>query len=154
MIYLALYQPDIAQNTGTLLRFGACLNVPVHVIHPAGFALTDRGLKRAGLDYLERASLTEHDDWSAFRDWQTGANSRLIALTTRAEERYCDFSFRPGDVLLLGRESAGLPQSVHQCADHRLSVPQAEGTRSLNMAVAGAIVAAEALRQLDGFPGT
>lgn len=152
MIHLALYQPDIAQNTGTLLRFGACLGISVHIIHPAGFAMTDRGLKRAGLDYLDRAALFEHTDWHAFQSWRSDNDLRLVALTTRVSDRYCDFSFRTGDVLLLGRESAGLPQSVHDRADARLAIPQSEGTRSLNMAVAGAVVASEALRQLNGFP--
>ena len=156
MIHLALYQPDIAQNTGTLLRLGACLDVPVHVIHPAGFALSDRNLKRAGMDYLERAALTEHADWAAFEAWRAdgdeGGGHRLVALTTRAATRYCDFAFAPGDVLLLGRESAGLPQAVHEAANARIAIPQTEGTRSLNMAIAGAIATAEALRQLDAFP--
>ena len=152
MIHLALYQPDIAQNTGTLLRFGACSGIAVHIIHPAGFALTDRGLKRAGLDYLDRAALVEHPDWSAFKGWRSGNGHRLIVLSTRASDRYFDFSFRARDVLLLGRESAGLPEMIHDEADARLAIPQTEGTRSLNVALAGAIVASEALRQTDGFP--
>ncbi len=152
MIHLALYQPDIAQNTGTLLRFGACMGVAVHIIHPAGFALTDRGVKRAGLDYLDRAALVEHAEWTAFQSWRSAGNHRLVVLTTKAADRYCDFAFRGGDVLLLGRESAGLPETVHDQADARLAIPQTAGTRSLNMAIAGAVAASEALRQIGGFP--
>ena len=134
------------------MRFGACSGVAIHIIHPAGFALTDPGLKRAGLDYLDRAALVEHSDWSAFMSWRSGNSHRLIVLSTRASDRYFDFSFRPGDVLLLGRESAGLPETIHNEADARLAIPQTEGTRSLNVALAGAIVASEALRQTGGFP--
>lgn len=152
MIALALYQPDIPQNAGTILRLGACLGVPVHLIHPASFALSDRNLKRAGMDYLDRANLTEHDDWAAFADWRRRAGGRLVALTTKAEQRYTDFAFGRGDVLLLGRESAGLPEAVHAAADARVAIPMAAGARALNVAVAAGIVAAEALRQLDEFP--
>jgi tRNA (cytidine/uridine-2'-O-)-methyltransferase len=154
MIQLALYQPDIPQNAGTILRLGACLGLAVHIIHPASFALTDRNLRRAGMDYLDRASLSEHDDWAAFEAWRKGSGHRLIALTTKASAPYHAFAFRPGDVLLLGRESAGLPDAVHAAADARLAIPVADGTRSLNVAVAAGIVAAEALRQLDGFPAS
>jgi len=152
MIALALYQPDIPQNAGTILRLGACLRLAVHVVHPASFALSDRNLRRAGMDYLDLAILTEHDDWAAFEAWLRRENRRLVALTTKAERRYTDFAFEAGDVLLLGRESAGLPAAVHEAADARLAIPMATGTRSLNVAVAAGIVAAEALRQLDGFP--
>ncbi len=152
MIALALYQPDIPQNAGTILRLGACLGVPVHVIHPASFALSDRNLKRAGMDYLDRANLTEHDDWAAFEAWRRKDRRRLVALTTKAEQRYTDFAFQDGDVLLLGRESAGLPEAVHNAAGARIAIPMAKGARSLNVAVAAGIVAAEALRQTDAFP--
>ena len=153
MIHLALFQPDIPQNTGTILRLGACFDIPVHIIHPASFALSDRNLKRAGMDYLDRAILSEHDDWAAFESWRRDGGHRLMALTTSADRPYASFAFRSGDVLLLGRESAGLPEAVHQAADARLAIPMAKGTRSLNVAVAAGIVTAEALRQLDGFPG-
>ncbi len=151
MIHLALYQPDIPQNTGTLLRLGACLSVPVHIVHPASFALTDRNLKRAGMDYLDRAALTEHRDWAAFQAWRREHGHRLVALTTEAAAAYTGFAFRPGDVLLLGRESAGLPDDVHAAADARLTIPQTAGTRSLNVAIAGGMAVGEALRQLGGF---
>jgi len=152
MIHLALFQPDIPQNTGTILRLGACFGIAVHIIHPASFALSDRNLKRAGMDYLDRAVLHEHDDWAAFEAWRKDSSCRLVALTTSAEQPYTDFAFQSGDVLLLGRESAGLPEAVHEAADARLAIPVAEGSRSLNVAIAAGIVAAEALRQLDGFP--
>ncbi len=152
MTALALFQPDIAQNTGTILRTAACFGVPVHLIHPAGFALTDKGLRRAGMDYLERAALTEHDDWAAFANWRQAEGNRLVALTTKASTDLYDFTFAPGDIILMGRESAGLPDTVHDIAEARLLIPQVPGTRSLNVAVAAGIVLAEGLRQL-GRPG-
>ncbi len=146
---LALYQPDIPQNCGTLLRLGACLGVPLDVIEPCGFVLSDRLLKRAGMDYLDKAALTRHADWDAFRARLPG---RLVLLTTAGEQSYHAFSFRPDDTLLLGRESAGVPPEVHQAADARLAIPMKAGLRSLNVAVAGAMALGEALRQTGGFP--
>ena len=151
MIRLALYQPDIAQNAGAILRLGACFGVPVHIIHPAGFALSDRTLRRAGMDYLDRAERVEHADWAAFERWAKRDGGRLVALTTRGETRLPDFDFRPNDILLLGRESAGLPDLVLAGADARLRIPLKTGTRSLNIAVAAGIATAEALRQTGGF---
>ena len=152
MIRLALYQPDIAANTGAVLRLGACFGVPIHIIHPAGFALSDRTLRRAGMDYLERAERVEHADWAAFEAWAQKDGGRLVALTTRGETRLPDFAFRPDDILLLGRESAGLPEPVLARADQRLRIPLNAGARSLNVAVAAGIAAAEALRQTGAFP--
>ncbi len=149
---LALYQPDIPQNTGTLLRLGACLGVPVHVIEPAGFVFSDRRLRRAGLDYLPRAARIHHDDWPAFLAWTRREGRRIVLLSTRAETDYADLIYLKGDVLLLGRESAGVPEEVHRQADRRVRIPLAPGCRSLNQAVAGAMVLGEALRQLAGFP--
>lgn len=143
---LALFQPDIAQNTGTLLRLGACLGVEVHLIEPCGFPFNDRKFRRAGMDYIDRARLTRHPSWGAFRD--TTAGRRLILLTTRAAQPYTSFRFQEGDILLLGRESAGVPDEVHESADARLIIPMPGGARSLNVAVAGAMVAGEAMRQL------
>lgn len=150
---LALYQPDIPQNTGTILRLAACLGVPVDVIGPAGFDMTDKSLRRAGLDYLEHVDLTRHESFEAFMAGvqQAGAG-RLILLSTHASERHTDFRFEPGDTLLLGRESAGVPENVHKAADARVRVPIRRGLRSLNIAVAAALVLGEALRQTDGFP--
>lgn len=148
---LALYQPDIPQNTGTILRLGACFGVPVDIIEPCGFPFSDRGLKRAGMDYLSQADYVRHADWAAFRAAQA-PDARLILLTTRAAEPYCDFRFAPGDTLLLGRESAGVPEDVHETADARLLIPMRPGARSLNVAVAAAMVLGEALRQTESFP--
>jgi tRNA (cytidine/uridine-2'-O-)-methyltransferase len=149
MMRLALYQPDIPQNTGTILRLAACLGVPVDLIEPAGFASSDRDFRRAGLDYLEAAELVRHVDFSAFRAATPG---RLVLLTTKSDTSYLDFRFEVGDVLMLGRESAGVPEEVHRAAAARLVVPMRPGMRSLNVALAGAIVLGEALRQTGGFP--
>ena len=145
---IALYQPDIAGNTGTILRFAACLGLDVDIIEPAGFPLSDRALKRAGMDYLEMADLTRHVDWHAFEDWR-GANARrLVLLSTKAATAYTDFAFSNGDILLFGRESAGVPDPVHEAADARLTIPMQPGTRSINVALSVAMVAGEAIRQL------
>lgn len=149
---LALYQPDIPQNTGTLLRLAACLGIDLHFIEPAGFPLSDAALKRAGMDYLERASLQRHNTFETFDAWRREEGRRLILLTTKAEKAYVDFSFRASDILLLGRESSGVPQSVHDLADDRLTIPMAEGLRSINVAVSAGMVLGEALRQTGGFP--
>jgi tRNA (cytidine/uridine-2'-O-)-methyltransferase len=148
-VCIALYQPDIAGNTGTILRLAACLALGVDLIEPAGFDLSDRALKRAGMDYLERTALTRHVDWTAFEDWRTGRKRRLVLFTTKAALPYTDFSYAPGDVLLFGRESAGVPEHVHQAADHRLLIPMPGGGRSLNVAMSVAMAAGEALRQLS-----
>lgn len=145
---IALYQPDIAGNTGTLLRLGACLSVDVEIVEPAGFDLTDRALKRAGMDYLEMARLKRHVDFAAFEEARRAGGRRLVLLTTRAEKDYRDFAYRGDDVLLFGRESAGVPDRIHDLADARLTIPMAPGTRSLNLAVSAAMVIGEALRQL------
>jgi tRNA (cytidine/uridine-2'-O-)-methyltransferase len=144
---IALYQPDIAGNTGTILRFAACMDVAVDIIGPAGFDLSDRNLRRAGMDYLEMAALTRHADWPAFEDWRRAAGRRLVLLSTKATLPYTDFAFAPEDVLLFGRESAGVPEHVHAAADARLVIPMRPGARSLNVALAVAMVAGEALKQ-------
>ena len=152
MIDCALFEPDIPQNAGTILRLGACLGVPVHIIHPSGFALSDRNFRRAGMDYLDRANLCEHADWPAFQLWRRIAGRRLIALSTRGPARLHDFTFHADDVLLLGRESAGLPDPVLAEADGVLRIPIRPGNRSLNVAVAAAIALAEALRPTNQLP--
>lgn len=146
---LALYEPDIPQNAGALLRLGACLGVPVDIIEPCGFVLGDRRLKRAGMDYLGAVELVRHASWAAFAAARRG---RLVLLTTKADEPYHRFAFRADDTLLLGRESAGVPDAVHRASDARLRVPLRPGLRSLNVALAAAIVLGEALRQTDGLP--
>jgi len=151
-MHLALYQPDIPQNTGTLIRLGACLNVPVEIIEPCGFPFSIKALRRSGMDYIETAQLTHHVDWAAFRAHPARAEGRLVLLTTRANGPYTDFAFQPGDTLLLGRESAGVPENVHEAADARVVIPLAAHARSLNVAVAAAMVLGEALRQTGGLP--
>jgi len=146
---LALYQPDIPQNTGALLRLAACLGIEVDLIEPAGFVLSDRRLQRAGMDYLDLVPLRRHASWTAFEAASAG---RLVLLTTSAGQSFLDFAFAPDDVLLLGRESAGVPEDVHARADARLRVPMVPGARSLNVALAAAMVLSEALRQTAGFP--
>ncbi|RWE77667.1 tRNA (cytidine(34)-2'-O)-methyltransferase [Mesorhizobium sp.] len=145
---IALYQPDIAGNTGTILRFGACLDIAVDIIEPAGFPLSDRALKRAGMNYLEMAALTRHADWHAFEEWRKAHARRLVLLTTKATAAYTGFAFAAGDILLFGRESAGVTEEVHQAADARLTIPMRPGARSINVALSVAMVAGEALRQI------
>ncbi len=148
---LALYEPDIPQNTGALLRLAACLGVGVDVIEPCGFLWDDRRLRRTGMDYLDRVALTRHDSWAAY--WRDGPrDSRLLLLTTRGDRRYTDFDYRAGDSLMVGRESAGAPAEVHAAAAARLRVPMRPGLRSLNVALAAAMVLGEALRQTNGLP--
>ena len=152
---LALYQPDIPQNTGTLLRMAACLGVSVDVIGPTGFDMSDRSLRRAGLDYLDHVDLTRHQSWDAFQAERLNGNaevSRLVLLTSHGAVPYSDFHFADSDILLLGRESAGVPDAVHASADARLKIPMREGLRSLNIAVAAAMVIGEALRQTGQLP--
>jgi tRNA (cytidine/uridine-2'-O-)-methyltransferase len=153
---IALYQPDIPQNTGTILRLGACLGVAVDVIGPAGFDMSDRTLRRAGLDYLEHVELTRHVSFASFESWRLGdgreSPPRLILLTTHGGVSHLDFAFKKTDILLLGRESAGVPDSVHASADARVRIPMRAGLRSLNIAMAAAIVAGEALRQTNAWP--
>jgi len=145
---IALYQPDIAGNTGTILRFAACLGLGVDIIEPAGFPLSDKALKRAGMDYLEMAALTRHVDWNAFEEWRKAGRRRLVLLSTKATTAYTSFSFASGDILLFGRESAGVPDPVHQAADARLTIPMQGTARSINVALSVAMVAGEAIRQL------
>lgn len=146
---LALYEPDIPQNAGALLRLGACLGVAIDIIEPCGFVLGDRRLKRAGLDYGDRAELRRHRSWERFLAEKRG---RLVLLTTQGTLLYHRYRFRPDDTLLLGRETAGVPEAVHRAADARLRIPLRAGMRSLNQALAAAIALGEALRQTGQFP--
>jgi tRNA (cytidine/uridine-2'-O-)-methyltransferase len=146
---IALIEPDIAGNLGTILRFAACFNIAVDVIEPCGFPFSDKRLKRAGMDYAAQADVTRHADWDAFRTVSPG---RLVLLTTKASTQYHEIEYFRDDVLLLGSEGAGAPDHAHAAADVRVRIPLRPGFRSLNVAVAAGIVAAEALRQTKGFP--
>jgi tRNA (cytidine/uridine-2'-O-)-methyltransferase len=150
---IALYEPDIPQNTGTILRLAACLGVEAHIVEPAGFPTTDRAFRRAGMDYLDQVAIVRHAGWDAFQDWRKRDGGRLILFTTRAGASYLAHAFRADDVLMFGRESAGVPDRVHEAADARLVIPMQEGLRSLNVAVACAMALGEALRQTRGFLG-
>lgn len=152
MIRLALYQPDIPQNAGTILRIGACLGVAVDIIEPAGFAFSEARFRRAGLDYVRHVELERHVSFDAFETARTAAGRRLVLLSTRAAIPYVDFAFSASDTLLLGRESSGVPEAVHAAAEARILVPMRQGLRSLNVAAAAAMVLGEALRQTGGFP--
>jgi tRNA (cytidine/uridine-2'-O-)-methyltransferase len=146
-MHVALFEPDIAQNTGTILRLAACLGVEAHIIEPAGFPVSDRAFRRAGMDYLDEVTLTRHASWNVFEHWRRATGLRLLVLTTRATTSYLDHRFGRDDVLLFGRESAGVPEAVHAAADARLTIPIRPGLRSLNVAMACAMVVGEALRQ-------
>ena len=148
---IAPYEPDIPQNTGTILRLCACLGIEAHIIEPAGFPVSDRAFRRAGMDYLDQVALTRHGSFAAFEDWRRERRLALVLITTRAEHSYLDHEFRAHQVLLFGRESAGVPDAVHGAGDMRLRIPMREGMRSLNVAMAAAMVAGEALRQTGGL---
>jgi tRNA (cytidine/uridine-2'-O-)-methyltransferase len=149
---LALYQPDIPQNAGTMMRLAACLGVALDVIEPAGFDVSDRNLRRSGMDYLDHLAIRRHVSFAAFDLWRRDAGHRLVLATTKGAQRYTDFSFAPGDILMVGRESAGVPDHVHEASDARVVVPMRPGLRSLNVAAAAAMMLGEGLRQTGGFP--
>ncbi|MBB5706150.1 tRNA (cytidine(34)-2'-O)-methyltransferase [Sphingopyxis panaciterrulae] len=148
---IALFQPDIAGNVGTMLRTAACFGAPAHIVEPCGFPFSDAALKRAGMDYAVRANVRRHADWAAFEDWRTAAAKRLVLLTTGGATPLPDFDFDQGDLLLFGSESAGVPPHVHAAAAARVAIPMQPSFRSLNVAVAAGIALAEALRQTKGF---
>ncbi|WP_336279469.1 tRNA (cytidine(34)-2'-O)-methyltransferase [Bartonella sp. CB175] len=147
-LHIALFQPDIAGNTGTILRLSACFGLHVHIIEPAGFNLSDRKLKRAGMDYLEHASLERHIDWQHFKDSMKCLNRRLLLLSTKAKMHYTEMCYQKNDVLLFGRESAGVPDYVNKAVDYTLKIPMQLHARSLNLAMSVAITTGEALRQI------
>jgi len=150
---IALFEPDIPQNTGTILRLAACLGVAVDIIGPAGFAVSDRAFRRAGLDYLDHVEITRHRSFQHFHEGLShNIPRRLVVLTTKADKSYIDFEFSSHDTLLLGRESAGVPQYVHDIADARIVIPMFNNLRSINIAAATAMVVGEALRQTGQFP--
>jgi tRNA (cytidine/uridine-2'-O-)-methyltransferase len=144
---IALFQPDIPQNAGTILRLCACLNVEAHIIEPAGFPVSDRHFRRAGMDYLDQVQIVRHAAWETFENWRREAGIRLLLLTTRGSRSYLDCRYGPDDILMLGRESAGVPDDVFAAADERLAIPMQPGMRSLNVAMAAAMALGEALRQ-------
>ena len=148
---LALYQPDIAQNTGSMLRLGACLGVPIHIIHPTGFPFSKKAVKRGGLDYLDHAEFIEHDSYAHFTTWRREAGRRLVLLTTKGAASAYEAEYRDGDVLMVGRESAGVPDAVADAADLRVRIPMQAEMRSLNVAMAASLVLGEALRQTGAF---
>jgi len=145
---IALFQPDIPQNTGTILRLCACLGLTAHIIEPAGFPVSDRHFRRAGMDYLDHVSIVRHVSWPQFEAWRAAQGCRLLLFTTRAATDYRDFRYQTSDILLFGRESAGVTDAVVEAADARLVIPIAPGLRSLNVAMTAAMAAGEALRQI------
>jgi tRNA (cytidine/uridine-2'-O-)-methyltransferase len=144
---IALFQPDIPQNTGTILRLCACLDVAAHIIEPAGFPVSDRHFRRAGMDYLDQVTITRHDSWSKFEEWRREQGHRLVLFTTKAAGSYLDYSYGENDILLFGRESAVVPEAVAEAANVRVVIPIKAGLRSLNVAMAAAMALGEALRQ-------
>lgn len=152
---IALFQPDIPQNTGTLLRLGACLDVPLDIIEPCGFIFNEKAMRRAGMDYVEMADYTRHNSWEDFLRYRAenpDKYGRIVLLTTKADMPYTDFEFRENDIILMGRESAGVPAEVHKIADARLIIPMNEKARSINVAVSAVMVVGEALKQTNLFP--
>jgi len=150
---IALFQPDIPQNTGTILRLCACLGLTAHIIEPAGFPVSDRHFRRAGMDYLDHVSIVRHVSWPQFEAWRAAQGCRLLLFTTRAATDYRDFRYQTSDILLFGRESAGVTDAVVEAADSRLVIPIAPGLRSLNVAMTAAMAAGEALRQIRNPQG-
>ena len=148
---IALYEPDIPQNTGTILRLAACLGVEAHIVEPAGFPTSDRAFRRAGMDYLDQVTLRRHADWTAFEAWRRAEGLRLVLFTTAATISYLDHGYRRVDILMFGRESAGVPDAVHAAADARLLIPMRPQLRSINVAMAAAMALGEAMRQTNGF---
>jgi tRNA (cytidine/uridine-2'-O-)-methyltransferase len=145
---IALFEPDIPQNTGTMLRLAACLGVEVHLIEPAGFPVSDRAFRRAGMDYLDQVALTRHPSWLDFERWRRAEGLRLVLFTTKATMSYLDHCYEARDLLLFGRESAGVPDHVHEAAEARLRIPMRTGMRSINVAMTCAMAVGEALRQV------
>ncbi|MGY6567996.1 MAG: tRNA (cytidine(34)-2'-O)-methyltransferase [Salinarimonas sp.] len=149
---LVLFQPDIPQNTGTMIRLAACLGIAVDIVEPAGFDVSDRHFRRSGMDYLDRVEIIRHPSWRAFHDWSRMKAHRLVLATVRSSVPYTEFAFAENDAIIMGRESAGAPDYVHEACEARIRIPLAAGTRSLNVAVCAGMMLGEALRQSGGFP--
>ena len=147
---LALFQPDIPQNTGTIMRLCACLNIAMDIIEPCGFVLSDKNLKRAGMDYLEHLDLSKHSSWESFKTAHKG--KRLILMTTKSDSSFLDFEFQPDDILIAGRESAGVPDDVVEDCFASVTIPMSENTRSINVAIASSMILSEGLRQTGLYP--
>ena len=152
IMQLALYQPDIPQNAGTILRLCACMGIKAHIIEPTGFPASDRAFRRAGMDYLDQVEIIRHIGWQDFDAFRRSEGLRLVLASTKAATRYTEFAYATSDIVLLGRESAGVPDDVHNAADARIIIPMRESLRSINVAVTAAMIMVEALRQLDAFP--
>jgi tRNA (cytidine/uridine-2'-O-)-methyltransferase len=148
---IALYEPDIPQNTGTILRLAACLGVEVHIVEPAGFPTSDRAFRRAGMDYLDQVAIVRHTGWGSFDAWRQAQGLRLILFTTAATLSYLEHSYRPCDILLFGRESSGVPDPVRRAADTCVVIPMLPGLRSINVAMAAAMGLGEARRQMGSI---
>ena len=148
---IALYQPDIPQNTGNIFRLGACLGVSVDIIEPTGFIFDDKKFKRSAMDYIDHIDYKKHIDWQQFYDWSQEKKYRLILMTTKAGHSFYEFEFHSSDILLFGRESAGVPDNIHQIVDHRLTIPMKEGVRSINLSSSVALVLGEGLRQTNSI---
>ena len=148
---IALYQPDIPQNTGNIFRLGACLGVSVDIIEPTGFIFVDKKFKRSAMDYIDRIDYKKHIDWQQFYDWSQEKKYRLILMTTKARQSFYEFEFHSSDILLFGRESAGVPDNIHQIVNHRLTIPMKEGVRSINLSSSVALVLGEGLRQTNSI---
>ena len=148
---IALYQPDIPQNTGNIFRLAACLGLSVDIIEPTGYIFNDKRFRRSSMDYINHVDYKKHIDWNSFYQWSKEQHYRLILLTTKAQKKYYGFSFKKNDILLFGQESAGVPEKIHQCANERLLIPMQKGLRSLNVSSAASMIAGEALRQIKLF---
>ena len=148
---IALYEPDIPQNTGNIFRLGACLGVNIDIIEPTGYIFNDKRFKRSAMDYIKNIEYKRHLDWDTFFVWANSNNFRLILLTTKSDKNYCDYNFQENDILLFGRESAGVPEKVHNAVDEKLTIPMVKGLRSINVSSAVALVVGEACRQLNLF---
>ena len=146
---IALYEPDIPQNTGNIFRLGACLGVDVDIIEPTGFIFDDKKFKRSAMDYIDCLNYKRHLDWKHFFKWVKDNQYRLILMTTKSKKSYYNFKFQPSDILLFGRESAGVPNDIHEIVDHRLTIPMKNEVRSINLSSSVALVIGEGLRQIN-----
>ena len=151
MFNIALYQPDIPQNTGNIFRLGACLGVSIDIIEPTGFIFDDKKFKRSAMDYIDHLNYKRHIDWQHFYDWSLEKKYRLILMTTKARQSFYEFEFHSSDILLFGRESAGVPDNIHQLVNHRLTIPMKKGVRSINLSSSVALVLGEGLRQTNNI---